>query len=166
MVLSAKAIQECSIRSSIPEATCRSTMMPSARRCFLFGDAKETPRRPPSRSSMSSPMIGSAASSSSGRWPKASPLSTALSGRVFASRRSSFTTMSGRRMRCGTAPWTRSHALSAFQDRPTAPVSCREPSKWSQGDPVLQAGTRPAWRERVAAPAKRKSHLEASGLAA
>ena len=31
---------------------------------------------------------------------------------------------------------------------------------------ILQAGTRPAWRERVAAPAKRESHLEASGLAA
>lgn len=31
---------------------------------------------------------------------------------------------------------------------------------------ILQAGTRPAWRERVAAPAKRESRLEASGLAA
>ena len=31
---------------------------------------------------------------------------------------------------------------------------------------ILQAGTRPAWRERVAAPAKRESRLEASSLAA
>jgi putative transposase len=31
---------------------------------------------------------------------------------------------------------------------------------------ILQAGTRPARRERIAAPAKRKSHLKADGLAA
>jgi putative transposase len=31
---------------------------------------------------------------------------------------------------------------------------------------ILQAGTRPAWRERVSAPEKRESHLEVSGHAA